>query len=81
MTEIASLMALENPGDNESSEWPVSTLTGGIENIGAVNEINAVHGLGGEAREEAAAQAKVGQRILPVPFCQLLSGVGPSSMR
>ena len=50
MTERAPLVASENPGGDESSGWPGSTLAGGTENIGAVDEFNAGHvghGLGG----------------------------------
>ena len=31
-----------------------------------------------EAREEAEAEEEVGQRVLPVFFCRMLSGVVPS---
>ena len=37
-------MPLENPGVDECSGRPGSTLSGGIENTGDVNEFNAGHG-------------------------------------
>ena len=83
MTEGASLMVSVSPGVDERSGWPGSTSAGGerIGNISAVGEFNAGHGghgLGGGGREEAVAQAEVGQCVFLVPFCRLSSGAEPS---
>ena len=74
----ASLMASENLGigavDDRSQLW-----LGGLRILGpSINLWPAMAAtvLVEEAREEAAVQAEVGRRVLPV-FCQVVSGVVP----
>ena len=81
MTERVSLMASENPGGDERSGRTGLTSAGGIENIGAVNDFNAGHGghsLGGRGHGGGYGAGGGRATYFSGPFCQLLSGVGPS---